>query len=137
MATLPSITLLAVADRLRDMETGSELSLERIAETGEYWVRLILEAPRRLALRAISDRADDGRLEPHAADYLAVVERRVAGQESVWARELVGSIAADVGAPAIPLLERIAATTFLDPLVRQHAEHTLYAFARKFGQRAR
>jgi len=64
---------------------------------------------------------------------LAVVARRVAGQEPIWGRVMIGSLAWDMGRPAMPALQRIAASEALDPIVRQHAQHKLYGFARKFG----
>jgi len=79
----------------------------------------------------ISDRASEGRLAAHAADYLAVIERRIGGQEPRWGRILVDSAAWDVEEPAMPLLERIAATKSLDPSVRQRAAMRLEEIARR------
>ena len=44
----------------------------------------------------ISDRAAEGRLAEHAAGYLAIIERRIGGQEPRWGRILVDSAAWDV-----------------------------------------
>jgi len=131
MPVLSSITLEGVASRLREL--GDRPTPGDVEVVGRWWVRLILESLRKMVLSALSVRADEGKLSPYAAEFLAVVERRVDGQGPIWGRVMVGSIAWDVGLPAMPVLKRIAASEALDPIVRQHAQHKLYALARKFG----
>jgi len=134
MPTLSSITSAGVADCLRRMGENPDIA-EADAEK-LLWLRSTLERLREELSAAISDRAWEGTLAAHAAAYLAVVERRIAKMEPRWAEGFIGTIATDVGTPAIPVLERMAVSESLDPILRDEAKAELECLLRKFGGRA-
>jgi hypothetical protein len=123
MPTLADITPEAVRARVGELPGMPPEAAEGI---GRFWVAWLMEErvlSRVLAaVRSGGTAVPSARLDAAAADrLLSVVESRVRAARPAIASQVLRAVAIGIGAPAGPLLDRLAAARDLDPAVREEA----------------